>query len=210
MNARFFMIGAAVFLLLVGIGSFLAYKMNGPVQQVRIYEVPDKSDSPLVVAPATTVKTETVDFGQQGQISDTATIQYSAEYDQVYEDTAQMAESTIEPCCPDELYPYPVGDIDFRQDTNLDHNPVSPEVITDSKLRFEYMKALKAFDEKYLALDAEISQLEDEFKYLISLELDKSLLPKLEAWQAKYDALMKKREELNRQEPVYPTSTHRH
>ena len=34
-------VGSVVILLLVGIGAFLAYDTNAPVQQVRVYEVPD-------------------------------------------------------------------------------------------------------------------------------------------------------------------------
>ena len=33
--------GSVVILLLVGIGAFLAYDMNAPVQQVRVYQLPD-------------------------------------------------------------------------------------------------------------------------------------------------------------------------
>lgn len=213
MNTRFFVIGGGVILLLFGFGAFLVYDMNAPVQEVKVYEVPDRLAlrAPHVESSLdTTGTTVAIATGQQSRSSDNTTAQYLSDSDQGDEATVALGENGIEPCCPDEASLFPVGDIDFGQDQNLDKNPVSPEVRADSKQYFEYMKALKVFDEKYMALSEELLQLNNEFKYLISLELDESLLPKLEAWQAKKEALMKKREELNRQEPVYPISTHTH
>ena len=195
MNTRFFVIGGGIILLLFGFCVFLVYDKNAPVQEVRVYEVPDPlaPRAPHVESSLDpTGTTVAIATGQLGRSSDNTTAQYLSDSDQGDEATAALGENGIEPCCPDEVDLSAAGDIDLEQDVNLDYNPVSPEVRADSKSRFEYMKALKVFDEKYMALNEELHQLNNEFKYLISLELDKSLLPKLEAWQAKKEALIKK------------------
>ena len=86
MNTRFFRIAAfsAVILLLVGIGAYVAYYMNAPVQQVRIYEAPDSSNHLPVAKQVTTLYTQSNngDASPAGVLTDN-------EHQQIHEELAK-------------------------------------------------------------------------------------------------------------------------
>lgn len=199
----------AATVILVGIGVFVAHDMNAPVQKVRIYRLPNTSDSPPAAAQSTLGKTESVAFGQQGWASDTTVVQYSVESDQGYEGTAALGE--IEPCCPDEADSYAVGDIDFGRDNNPDHNPVSLEVIADSRRHWEWFHAFDRHHTKRVALKEEQDKLEEDFNSLrFSRDYDQflrdiadpSYFDKLDATWAKMESLQNKADILEKEYPV--------
>ena len=221
MNTRFFRIAAssAAILLLVGISVFLVYNTNAPVQEVRVYEMPNAIAPSVETGLATTGTTVSIATGKQTGLDDNdSSAQYSTEYDQRDEDTATMGESTIEPCCPDEANQSLVGDIDFGQGVNLDHNPTSPEMIADSKRDAEWFVAIKAYDQKFDELHAERLELEAEFEVLIPEDpaeivramRDPDIQAKLRAWQKKKEDLKRRSELLKQERPVRPTPTHTH
>lgn len=202
----------AAIVILVGIGVFVAHDMNAPVQEVKIYELPDTSDSPPAVAQLGPGKTKHVVFDQRGRASDTIIEQYSVESDQGYEDTAALSE--IEPCCPDEEAPVPIGDINFGQDINLDRNPVPPEVIADSRRHSEWFRAFDRHHKKRVALKEEQDKLEEDFNSLrFSSDIDQvlrdiadpSYFDKLDAVWAKMEALQNKADILEKEYPVFPS-----
>lgn len=238
MNARRFriVVASAVILLLIGIGAYVAYDMNTPVQQVRVYEVPEPLAPHAVIDQSPVVYTENGDFG--------TAVQSSTESDSEYENTTAVVET--EPCCPDE------ADIDFGQDNNLDHNPVSPEAIADGKRRGEWLEALALHKKKEDVLSADFQRLRDEltsirrdYYALMSAEdraeiaaalddvpdIDPSVRTKvldmiygtdypsrtnediisdLETLRPKLETLMQRIETLERERPVYPSFTHKH
>ena len=238
MNARRFriVVVSAVILLLVGIGAFVAYDMDAPVQQVRVYEVPEPLAPRAVIDPLPVVDTENGDFG--------TAVQSSTESDSEYEDTTAAVE--IEPCCPDG------EDIDFGQDNNLDHNPVSTEVIADGKRRGEWLEVLALHEKKEDVLSADFQRLRDELTSIrrdyyalmspedragIAAALDDvpdidpsvrqrvldmiygtdyssrtngDIISDLETVRLKQETLMQRIETLDRERPVYPSFTHKH
>ena len=226
---RRFTIGGVVaaILVLIGMGVFLAYDINVPVQEVRVYELPSPIVPSVEEVHGTTGTTVASATGQQGRNSGNTTIQYSVESDQGYEDTAASGESAIEPCCPEEVDQSPTGDIGFGQDTNLDRNPVSPELIKDTRRYWEYVEARNKYNERYDALREKQRQLERE---LVSLNpvLVKRMqetypgikfqshltqaerLTKLEALGPRMEFLRIEIKELRQQRPVAPIPTHRH
>lgn len=220
MDIRRFRIAAfsIAVLLLVGIGAFVVSDRNALVQQVRVYEVPAPIALSGEAEHGTTGTTGATAIDQQGRVSDNTAAQYSTEYDQGDEDTAAMGESAIDPCCPDEMAPYPAGDIDFGQDTNLDHNPVSPELIVDMKRDAEWYAATQQYEARLDAHYAEGKQLDDEYhslrpdnpdEFLRNGDVD-AFIAKLKVHRAKQDAWWKKLEELEREKPIRPTPTHKH
>lgn len=238
MNAQRFriVVASAVILLLIGIGAFLAYDMNAPVQQVRVYEVPESLAPRAVIDQLPVVYTENGDLG--------TAVQSSTESNSEYEDTTAVVE--IEPCCPDE------ADIDFGQDNNLDHTPVSPKVIADGKRRADWLEALALHEKKEDALFADFQRLNDEltsirqdYYALMSDEdragiaaalddvpdIDQSVRQKvldmiygtdspsrtpgqiISNWETlvlKQENLTQRLETLERERPVYPSVTHKH
>lgn len=202
----------AAIVIPVGIGVFVAHDMNAPIQEVKVYELPDSINSRPAVAQATTIKKETIASGQQGRGSDTTTVQYSDE------DTAAMSESAIEPCCPEEVNNATAGDIDLRQGINLDHNPVAPQVIADSKSDAEWFIAIQAYEARLDAHYAEAKRLDDEYHALLPDDPDEflrsgdvnALIAKLEAHRAQKEAWSEKLKELEREKPIRPTPTHKH
>ena len=218
MNIRRFRIAAfsIVVLLLVGIGAFVTYDRNAPVQQVKVYEVPDPIAPSVQTKHSTTGTTVSIATGQQGRVPSNTAVQYSAEYNQEDKDTASIGESATEPCCPEEGEQSSVSDIDFGQDTNLDHNPVTPELIADMKRDAEWYAAMKEYEKKYDALHAEGDVLDNEFDALLDKAAGlegaalEALVPKLKAQIAKDEAWLKKLEALKQQRPVRPVPTHTH
>lgn len=219
MNTRFFMIGGVVILLLVGIGTFLVYNTNAPVQEVRVYKMPDPIAPSVETDLGMMDTTVAIATGKQtGLTNSNSSVQYSAEYDQGDEDTALMGGSEIEPCCPDEGEQSLGGDIDFGQDTNLDHNPVAPELIADMKRDAKWFVAIKAYDQKFDVLHAERLELEAEFEALIPESPDEivramrnsDVQAKLRTWRKKDKDLKKRAEALYREKPIRPTPTHKH
>ena len=194
----------AAILLIVGIVAFITHDRNAPVEQVRVYELPETDTDG-------TGKTETLVSGQPTWHSDNNAAVASDELDST--DTIPHAETVIEPCCPDDEE---LTEIASGQDINLDHNPVTPELAADMTRDAEWFVAIKEYEKKYDALHAEGDRLDEEFDAL--LEKAKTLegaaleafAPKLKAQIAKNEAWLKKLEALKRQRPVSPIPTHTH
>ena len=194
----------AAILLIVGIVAFITHDRNAPVEQVRVYELPEADTDG-------TGKTETLVSGQPTWRSDNNAAVASDELDST--DTIPHAETVIEPCCPDDEE---LTEIASGQDINLDHNPVTPELAADMTRDAEWFVAIKEYEKKYDALHAEGDRLDEEFDAL--LEKAKTLegaaleafAPKLKAQIAKNEAWLKKLEALKRQRPVSPIPTHTH
>ena len=195
---------AGAILLIVGSVAFIAHDRDAPVEQIRIYELPEADTDG-------TGKTETLVSGQPTWRSDNNAAVASDELDST--DTIPHAETVIEPCCPDDEE---LTEIASGQDINLDHNPVTPGLAADMKRDAEWFVAIKEYEKKYDALHAEGDQLDEEFDAL--LEKAKTLegaaleafAPKLKAQIAKNEAWLKKLEALKRQRPVSPIPTHTH
>ena len=219
-------VGVTAILVLIGIGAFIVYDMNA-LSTGKGYELPDTLAPSVEAEHGMTGTTVTIATGQQGNFSDNTTVQYSAKSDQGDEDTTQMSESAIEPCRPDEGDLSPAGDIDFGQDTNLDHNPVSPELIEDTRRYWEYVEARNKYNERYDALREKQRQLERELVSLDPVLVEKmreaypgikfqsrltqeERLAKLDALGPKMESLIIEFKELRQQRPVAPISTHRH
>ena len=238
MNVQRFriVVASSVILLLIGIGAFVVYDMDAPVQQVRVYEVPESLASHAVIDQLPVVYPENGDFG--------TAVQSSTESNSEYEDTTAVVE--IEPCCPDE------ADIDFGQDNNLDHNPVSPEVIADGKRRADWLEASALHKKKEDALFADFQRLNDELTsirrdyYALMSDEDRAgiaaaledvpdidpsvrqrvldmiygtdyssrtngdIISDLETLRLKQQTLMQRIETLEQERPVYPSFTHKH
>ncbi len=165
---------AVVILLLVGISTFLVYDKNASIQEVTVYELPDSHTPSVESSLSTTDIIGAITTGQRGRISDNTTEQYSSEYDQGYEAAAALGESTIEPCCPDELDP--LGDMDSGQDTNLDHNPVSPEVISDARRHNLWWEAQKEHHEKVVASKEKMDELMEDLNLILDENRDSDQL----------------------------------
>ena len=195
---------AGAILLIVGSVAFIAHDRDAPVEQIRIYELPEADTDG-------TGKTETLVSGQPTWRSDNNAAVASDELDST--DTIPHAETVIEPCCPDDEE---LTEIASGQDINLDHNPVTPGLAADMKRDAEWFVAIKEYEKKYDALHAEGDRLDEEFDAL--LEKAKTLegaaleafAPKLKAQIAKNEAWLKKLEALKRQRPVSPIPTHTH
>ena len=162
MNARRFriVVASTVILLLIGIGVFVAYDKNMPVQQVRVYEVPDKSDSRPIVNQVPQGRKATY-AQKQGTDSRNGEDRFSndAAVDLIASD---MVEG--EGCCPAE------SDLAILSHSEeYDLNPVSPEVIEDARRLREWREASALYREKTAAHDAEGERLFDE---LISISRD--------------------------------------
>ena len=197
---------AGAILLIVGSVAFIAHDRDAPVEQIRIYELPEADTDG-------TGKTETLVSGQPTWLSDNNAAVESDELDSTDTDTMAHAATVIEPCCPDDEE---LTEIASGQDINLDHNPVTPGLAADMKRDAEWFVAIKEYEKKYDALHAEGDQLDEEFDAL--LEKAKTLegaaleafAPKLKAQIAKNEAWLKKLEALKRQRPVSPIPTHTH
>lgn len=199
---------ASAILLIVGIVAFIAHDRHAPVEQVRVYDLPNpKADRDG------TGKTETLVSGQPMWLFDNNAAVESDEPDSTDTDPMAHAETGIELCCPEDEA---LTEIASGQDINLDHNPVSPELAADMKRDAEWFVAIKAWEKKYDALHAEGDRLDEEFETLLeqtkilegaALE---ALVPKLKAQIAKNEAWLKKLEVLKQQRPVSPISTHTH
>ena len=196
----------AAILLIVGIVAFITHDRNAPVEQVRVYDLPNPKAN-----QDGTGKTETLVSGQPTWRSDNNAAVASDELDST--DTIPHAETVIESCCPDDEE---LTEIASGQDINLDHNPVTPELAADMTRDAEWFVAIKEYEKKYDALHAEGDRLDEEFDAL--LEKAKALegaaleafAPKLKAQIAKNEAWLKKLEALKRQRPVSPIPTHTH
>ena len=144
MNAQRFRIVAAstVILLLIGIGAFLAYDMNAPIQQVRVYDMPDKSTRRPVAdmeeAPAPYVKK------QETILSNNTDIDW-------------IHPETDDGCCPDDPALAILGHSEV-----YDLNPVSPEVFADMQRIREWHKAYNAHYQKSEAHDTKVEALHRE------------------------------------------------
>ena len=197
---------AGAILLIVGSVAFIAHDRDAPVEQIRIYELPEADTDG-------TGKTETLVSGQPTWLSDNNAAVESDELDSTDTDTMAHAATVIEPCCPDDEE---LTEIASGQDINLDHNPVTPGLAADMKRDAEWFVAIKEYEKKYDALHAEGDRLDEEFDAL--LEKAKTLegaaleafAPKLKAQIAKNEAWLKKLEALKRQRPVSPIPTHTH
>jgi hypothetical protein len=214
---RHFMImavGAAI-VVLIGIGTFIFYDMNAPGQPEKVYKLPDTRDRRPAVAQATTVKTEAVAFGQQGRTFDNTTVPHSHESDSHDASTTVQGKTVIEPCCPEDEE---LTNIGTGQDSNLDSNPVTPELAADMKRDAEWFVAKKAWEKTFDAHYAEGKRLEEEHKALRPVDPEEflrtgdrqALVAKLKASRAKLDAWWEKLEKLKREKPVQPTPTHKH
>lgn len=119
MNIRRFRIAVAsgVVLLLVGIGVYVAYDMNTPIQAVKVYKLPDKGPRVALAKQMTPEGTETFAPPE--------------DYDNA---TSLLSEA----CCPDELSEPVALDDEIVHDSN----PVSPAVIEDGKRAKEWLEAL--------------------------------------------------------------------
>ena len=197
---------AGAILLIVGSVAFIAHDRDSPVEQIRVYELPETDTDG-------TGKTETLASGQPTWRSDNNAAVESDELDSTDTDTMAHAATVIEPCCPEDEE---LTEIASGQDINLDHNPVTPGLAADMKRDAEWFVAIKEYEKKYDALHAEGDQLDEEFDAL--LEKAKTLegaaleafAPKLKAQIAKNEAWLKKLEALKRQRPVSPIPTHTH
>ncbi len=140
MNIRRFRIAVAsvVILLLIGIGAYVAYDMNTPVQQVRVYEVPEPGPRAVLVADVARGAPVTALSNQEPQMLD--------------DDASPLL---IEECCPDDL-----SELVALDDGRVpDSNPVSPEVIEDARRLREWQEAYALYNEKMEAHHAERSEL---------------------------------------------------
>ncbi len=154
MNIRRFriVVTLAVILLLVGIGAYVIYDMNAPVQQVKVYEVPD----PLAPRPV-------VDQVAQGRKASYAQKQGSDSRngeDWLSNDTSGDRLSSDladdERCCPD-------GPNLAILSEEYDLNPVSPEVIEDARRIREWQEVSSLHQEKKDVLFADGERLYHEF-----------------------------------------------
>lgn len=100
-----------------------------------------------------------------------------------------------------------------------DSNPVPPEVIEDNKRDLEWYRALKKWEEKDDALNAEWYELSREYdsisvdakEFLRMGDKEKAAhIVELDAWEAKSKALAERREALKKEKPIRPTPTHTH
>ena len=212
MNAQRFRIAvaSAVILLLIGIGAFLVYDMNAPVQEVRFYEVPEPGSRAVLVAPVARGASVTISSNSENPDP------------QMLNDNASPLLS--EECCPDDLSEMVV------LDNNHDSNPVSPEVIEDARRLREWQEASALHQEKIAAHEEEGNELMqngllmsiiqdlDAAQYSekrvydkeyalrrdnqISADLE-ALIPKIENWGKRGTAL-------SQDAPKYPTLTHTH
>lgn len=224
---RFIIVALIAGVLFISI--FVAFQLQQPTHQGRVYELPD---SRIRVSVA-----EQVGPSQQAWLSDGNAVPQrnpSTDDTQVVDsgnggdDLGAIGKNEVEPCCPDEADRYPAADIeDFGQDPNLDNNPVSPELIKDTKLYWEYVEERNKYNERYDALREKQRQLERE---LVSLDpvlvermqeaypgikfqshlTQEARLAKLEALGPKMESLIIELKELEQQRPVAPISTHRH
>ncbi len=160
----------AAILILIGIGAFVAYDMNTPVQEVKVYELPDSIAPSVESDLGTTGTTGAIATGQQGS---------------------------------------------FADDTNLDHNPVSPEVIAESRRHSEWFDAFDQHHKKRVALKEEQDKLEEDFNSLVFSSdydqflrdiADPSYFDKLDAVWAKMEALQNKADILEKEYPVFPSN----
>ena len=197
---------AGAILLIVGSVAFIAHDRDAPVEQIRIYELPEADTDG-------TGKTETLVSGQPTWRSDNNAAVASDELDST--DTIPHAETVIEPCCPDDEE---LTEIASGQDINLDHNPVTPELAADMTRDAEWFVAKKAWEKQLDALSAEGRRLEKEHDALLPDDPDEffrtgdrqALIANLKASRAKLDAWWAEYEELQRQKPIQPTPTHKH
>ena len=199
---------AGAILLIVGSVAFIAHDRDAPVEQIRIYELPEADTDG-------TGKTETLVSGQPTWLSDNNAAVESDELDSTDTDTMAHAATVIEPCCPDDEE---LTEIASGQDINLDHNPVTPELAADMTRDAEWFVAKKAWEKQLDALSAEGRRLEKEHDALLPDDPDEffrtgdrqALIANLKASRAKLDAWWAEYEELQRQKPIQPTSTHKH
>lgn len=209
MNAQKFriVVASVVILFLIGIGAFLVYDMNAPVQQVRVYEVPEPAPRAVLVDPVARGAPVTASSNQEPQMLD---------------DNASPLLS--EECCPDDLSELVALDDGMVYDSN----PVSPEVIEDARRISEWQEAFALHQEKTAAHDAEGNELMQKLMSIIqeldaaqgsderiydkeyALRMDnqiaanlEALIPKIENWGKRGTALL-------RDAPKYPTFTHSH
>ena len=162
MNARRFriVVTSVVILLLVGIGAFVAYDKNAPIQEVRVYELPDKSDNRPVVDQVTQGRKNSY-TQKKGSDSRNGETWFSNDtaVDLIASDLTEG-----DGCCPAEsdlaILSHSEGD---------DLNPVSPEVIEDARRLREWQEASALHQEKEDAHFAEGGRL---FHQLISISQD--------------------------------------
>ena len=111
---------SVVILLLAGLGAFVAYDKNTPVQEVRVYELPEPVSRAELVDPVAQGKTVIVPSNQESQMLD---------------DNASPLLS--EECCPDDL-----SEIVALDDNQVyDFKSVSPEVIEEGRRLREWLEA---------------------------------------------------------------------
>ena len=208
-KSRIACIAGAIFLI-VGIAAFIAHDRNSPVEQVRVYDLPNPQSD-----PDGTGKTETLVSGQPTWLSDNNATVASDEPDSTDTDTMAHAETVIEPCCPEDEEQ--AGTLGGGQD-NLDHSPVTPELAADMERDAEWFVAIKAWEKQFDAHCAEGKRLEEEHKALRPDDPEEflrsgdrqALIAKLKASQAKLNAWWAEYEELQAQKPIQPTPTHTH
>ena len=210
MNTRrnIYVIVCGAILLTVGIGVFLVHDRNAPVEQVRVYELPNPKTE-----TDGTGNTETFVSGQPTWGSDADAAIESDARDSTDTDTTARAEIVIDPCCPEDEV---LTELASGPDIDVDYNPVTPELAADMERDAAWFVAIKAYEKEYDALHAEGTRLDEEFDAL--LEKAKTLegaaleafAPKLKAQIAKNEAWLKKLETLKQRRPVRPTPTHTH
>ena len=195
-------------LLLVGIVAFIAHDRDAPVEQVRVYDLPN-----LKADPDGTNKTETLVSGQPTWFSDNNAAVESDEPDSTDMAPRAHAETGIEPCCPeDEAF----TEITSGQDINLDHNPISPELAADMKRDAEWGAAMQAWQKRYDAHYAKAKELDEEFHALLPDDPEaflrtgdlEALKKKLNAFKQKEDVWWEALATLEREKPVQPVHTH--
>ena len=201
---------AGAILLIVGIVAFITHDRDSPVEQVRVYDLPNPKAN-----PDGTGKTETLVSGQPTWLSDNNAAVESDELDSTDTDTMAHAATVIDPCCPEDET---LTEIASGQDINLDHNPVTPELAADMTRDAEWFVAKKTWEKQLDALSAEGRRLEKEHDALLPDDPDEffrtgdrqALIANLKASRAKLDAWWAEYEELQRQKPIQPTPTHKH
>ena len=232
MNIRRFRIAVAsgVVLLLVGIGAFLAYDMNAPIQEVRVYKVPEPGPRVVLAEPVAREETVTTVSTQEPQRLDDNDVG----------------------CCPDgpSLISEMVTSEDYR---GHDLNPVSPEVIEDGKRIGEWLKTSALHQEKtavhykegdelayglistmtellatftpemraevYLKAESQVPNMDSQTRQMLfdmiygkeqTSMTEEQTMYDIKAYAQRFEEWRKKDEALEQQRPVYPILTHKH
>ncbi len=199
MNLLLRIIVGGIFVFVFIYGFVIWYWWDSPVQPAKVYELPDSG-----VGVAAEVESSVgVDVFSPASGTNTGggDLEHIGEAQEGSENNGVAEENSFEDCCPEAEDEYLGQDSEFAQNVDWDTNPVSAEVLADSKRHYEQWQAEVLYHQEYSALGDELKQLESEWHALLELDIDESLVAKLKEWEVKYKAVQQKMDKLNREKP---------